>query len=118
MPARCFAPATRKWHATHRLFRARRGATLSPDRAFLIGPDSVYTFAQARQRIDDTARGLYAAGFALGDSVAVYSPNEPIAVIAVFAAMRAGGAWIPVAGVDTQNSGHPQTPWPHRTARG
>ncbi len=73
-----------------------RGARRHPDRAFLIGEDTTYTFAQASVLIDAVARGLYAAGFTLGDSIAVYSPNHPTAVIGVFAAMAAGGAWVPV----------------------
>ncbi len=73
-----------------------RGAALDPQRPFLIGNGQTYTFAAASTLVDDIARGLYAAGFELGDSIAVYSPNDPTAMLCVFASMRAGGAWVPV----------------------
>ena len=73
-----------------------RGAAIDPTRPFLIGNGQTYTFDAASGLIDAIARGLYAAGFALGDSIAVYSPNDPTAMLCVFASMRAGGAWVPV----------------------
>ncbi|MCB1747611.1 MAG: AMP-binding protein [Gammaproteobacteria bacterium] len=73
-----------------------RGARLAPERAFLVGDDISLSFAEAGRLIDDIARGLVAGGFAPGDSIAVYSPNHPLAVACVFAAMRVGGAWVPV----------------------
>ena len=74
-----------------------RGVRQAPDRPFLIGEGSAITFAQAKADTEAIARGLYAAGFSLGDSVAVYAPNDPVAVICIVAASRAGGAWIPVS---------------------
>lgn len=73
-----------------------RGVRQNPDRLFLHSDDCRYTFAEADALISKIARGMHAAGFTPGDSVAVYSPNHPTAVLAVFAAMRAGGAWVPV----------------------
>jgi fatty-acyl-CoA synthase len=73
-----------------------RGASIDPARPFLVGNGQSYSFDVARQLIDDIARGLFAAGFKLGDSIAVYSPNDPLAMLCVFASMRAGGAWVPV----------------------
>ena len=73
-----------------------RAARRAPERPFLIGEDTRYTFAGADRAITATAKALYANGFERGDSVAVYSPNHPTAVIGVFSSMRAGGAWIPV----------------------
>ncbi|MGE0483941.1 MAG: class I adenylate-forming enzyme family protein [Gammaproteobacteria bacterium] len=73
-----------------------RGARQAPERPFLVGDDLVVNFAEAAGLIDDIARGLVAGGFEPGDSIAVYSPNHPLAVICVFASMRAGGAWVPV----------------------
>ncbi|MGR8918456.1 MAG: AMP-binding protein, partial [Gammaproteobacteria bacterium] len=57
-----------------------------------------------------------AAGFASGDSVAVYSPNDPGAVVCVFACMRAGGAWVPVnvrnaAATNAEYMGYVGTRW-------
>ena len=73
-----------------------RGAALDPAHPFLIGNGQTYSFGAAQTIIDEVARGLYAAGFTLGDSIAVYSPNDPLAMLCVFASMRAGGAWVPV----------------------
>ena len=73
-----------------------RGVRRAPDKPFVTGDDVTYTFRESHARIDAVASGLYAAGFEPGDSVAVYAPNHPEAVICVFAAMRAGGAWVPV----------------------
>ena len=74
-----------------------RGVRLAPEREFLVGNGKSFTFAQAKADTEAIARGLYAAGFELGDSVAVYSPNDPVAVVCIIAATRAGGAWIPVS---------------------
>ena len=73
-----------------------RGVRRAPERAFLIGAERSYTFADAQARIDAIARGLFAAGCAPDDSIAVYSPNDVDAVLCIFAAMRAAGAWVPV----------------------
>ena len=73
-----------------------RGARKAPDSLFLVGDDIELTFAEASSAIDGIALGLDAAGFEPGDSIAVYSPNHPVAVVCVFASMAAGGAWVPV----------------------
>ncbi len=73
-----------------------RGAAINPTRAFLIGGGKTYSFEDAKALTEAIARALFANGFVQGDSVAVYSPNDPAAVICVFASMRAGGAWVPV----------------------
>jgi fatty-acyl-CoA synthase len=74
----------------------RRGVRKNPERTFLLGDDSRFSFADAEQLITALGQGLYAAGFEVGDSIAVYSPNDPMAVICVFASNAAGGAWVPV----------------------
>ena len=73
-----------------------RAVRREPHAPFLMGDDLRYTFADADAAITATAKAMYANGFQPDDSVAVYSPNHPTAVIGVFAAMRAGGAWVPV----------------------
>jgi fatty-acyl-CoA synthase len=73
-----------------------RGVRRAPDVNFVVSDDVSFTYAQASERIDAIACGLYANGFEQGDSIAVYSPNHPVAVVCVFACMRAGGAWVPV----------------------
>ena len=69
-----------------------RAVRRDPHAPFLMGDDLRYTFADADAAITATAKAMYANGFQPDDSVAVYSPNHPTAVIGVFAAMRAGGA--------------------------
>jgi fatty-acyl-CoA synthase len=73
-----------------------RGVRMAPDKPFVSGEGVSFTFSEAAEQISAIARAMYASGFSPGDSVAVYSPNHPVAVLCVFAAMRAGGAWVPV----------------------
>ena len=73
-----------------------RGAQIARDQVFVEGNGHSYTFAEAQQETRSIACSLYNAGFALGDSVAVFSPNEPAAVVCILATYRAGGAWVPV----------------------
>jgi fatty-acyl-CoA synthase len=73
-----------------------RGAAKSPERLFISGNGREFTYAEAKSTTEALAKGLYAAGFKVGDSVAVYSPNDPGAVVCIFGAYRAGGAWVPV----------------------
>lgn len=73
-----------------------RGAARTPAHPFLIGDEETWSFRDAQTLVERIASGLYAAGFERGDSIAVYSPNAPRAVLCVFASMRAGGAWVPV----------------------
>jgi len=73
-----------------------RGAGLKPDAIFVRGGDIRCTYAEAHALTVALARGLHASGFAPGDSVAVFSPNHPLAVVCIYGAFRAGGAWVPV----------------------
>jgi fatty-acyl-CoA synthase len=73
-----------------------RGAQNARDQVFVEGNGHSYTFDQAKEETESIACSLYNAGFELGDSVAVFSPNEPAAVVCILAVYRAGGAWVPV----------------------
>ncbi|MFP6782471.1 MAG: AMP-binding protein, partial [Gammaproteobacteria bacterium] len=73
-----------------------RGAAKSPERIFVSGNGTEFTYSAAKASTIAIAQGLFAAGFTVGDSVAVYSPNDPGAVVCIFAAYRAGGGWVPV----------------------
>ena len=73
-----------------------RGLRRAPAHPFVTSTDASYSFEQADLHIRAIASGLFVAGFEVGDSVAVYAPNHPDAVLCVFATMRAGGAWVPV----------------------
>ena len=93
-----------------------RGASLAPERVFVEGLGRSYTFADARQQSESISRNLYASGFELGDSVAVFSPNDPLAVVCILAVFRAGGAWIPVnvrnaASTNAQYMAYVDTRW-------
>ena len=67
-----------------------------PEQPFLLDDERTWSYGEAANRVESIAAGLYEAGFELGDSVAVYSPNHPEAVICVFACRRAGAGWVPV----------------------
>ena len=73
-----------------------RGAVASPERVFVAGNGQQFTFAEAKKSTEEIAKGLSHAGFQLGDSVGVYSPNDPGAVVCIYGAYRAGGAWVPI----------------------
>lgn len=73
-----------------------RGAANAQDRVFVQGNGRTYTFGEAQKQTESIASGLYAKGFELGESVAVFSPNEPEAVVCILSVYRAGGAWVPV----------------------
>lgn len=73
-----------------------RGALSCGDSVFVEGNGKKYTFNETRKISTAIACGLYAAGFEVGDSIAVFSPNEPVAVVCIMSVYRAGGAWVPV----------------------
>ncbi len=73
-----------------------RGATISGDGVFLEGAGKTFTFAETRRLTQDISNSLCASGLEQGDSVAVFSPNDPQAVVCIQAVFRSGGAWIPV----------------------
>ena len=73
-----------------------RGAALASQNVFVAGNGRAFTYAEAEVQMRSVAQGLWASGFQPGDSVAVFSPNDPGAVVCMFTAFRAGGAWIPV----------------------
>jgi acyl-CoA synthetase (AMP-forming)/AMP-acid ligase II len=74
-----------------------RGAAAMPDRLAFTGGGGRYTYAEAQQRSKAIAGALHKAGLELGDACAIYSPNDTRAMICVFGAIRAGGAWVPVS---------------------
>ena len=68
-----------------------RGVAAHPDRVVLCGDGIEYTYTEALERSTGFARGLYANGFTLGEAVAVFSPNDVRAMLAVIGTLRAGG---------------------------
>ena len=73
-----------------------RGNALNPESVFIAGEGEAYTYRETQGRTEAIAKALFHAGFEVGDSVAVYSANDPGAVVCIFGAYRAGGAWVPV----------------------
>lgn len=73
-----------------------KGVALDPDRPLAVSDDLTLTFRDGQELSWGIARGLYAAGFVLGDGVAVLAPNDPRAFAAMLGLWRAGGAWIPL----------------------
>ena len=67
-----------------------RGAVSAPERIFAAGGDVSFTYEEASEQTIAIAKALYGSGFQVGDSVGVYSPNDPGAVVCIFAAYRAG----------------------------
>ncbi len=73
-----------------------RGVNKEPNSIFVQGIERSYKFSEASDITFRIAQGLYKKGFQKGDSVAVYSPNDPTAVVCIFSIFRASGVWIPV----------------------
>lgn len=55
-----------------------------------------YTFAEGVALSNQVARGLRAAGIAVGDAVGVYTPNCAQALLSMVGLWRAGAAWVPL----------------------
>jgi cyclohexanecarboxylate-CoA ligase/acyl-CoA synthetase len=74
---------------------ARRCET-QPDRAAVIGPRGVLSYAQVRASALRLANALLALGLQKGDVVAIQLPNVPEFVIAYFAVCMMGGVLSPM----------------------
>src|SRR5919199_1909802 len=71
------------------------------DQVALIGESETgasrsLTFAELRAAVDEAAAALRASGVAKGDSVAVFMPMVPEAVIAAYAAAKIGAIYLPI----------------------
>ncbi|MBN1178441.1 MAG: AMP-binding protein [Anaerolineae bacterium] len=71
-----------------------RSAARYPDKTALICDDRRLTYAQVDAQANQLAHALRAAGIARGDRVAVWLPNSVEAVVAIFAALKAGGTFV------------------------
>ncbi|WP_285761097.1 non-ribosomal peptide synthetase [Nocardiopsis ansamitocini] len=67
-----------------------------PDRPALTAGALTLSFGELERRVNRTARFLVAAGVGPGDRVALLLPRTADAVIAVFAVLRAGAAYVPI----------------------
>ncbi len=71
-------------------------AKRSPDHVAIVVGDRRLTYAEVDSRSTAMAGALVEAGMRPGDRVAVYLDNRPETVIAFFAALKAGGAFLPI----------------------
>ncbi|HWO68828.1 MAG TPA: amino acid adenylation domain-containing protein, partial [Umezawaea sp.] len=86
-PAACTTPV-------HELFRERVG--LWPDVVAVESGDERLSFAELDSRSEVLARRLVAAGVRRGDVVGLHLRPGVVAVVAVWAVWRAGGAFLPL----------------------
>ncbi|MBO5575368.1 MAG: amino acid adenylation domain-containing protein [Ruminococcus sp.] len=77
----------------HKLFEAQ--AQKHPERTALIACDASYTYAQLDKVMNAAAGGLAALGVSRGDRVAILLPRTSRQIIAMYAVLKAGGAYIP-----------------------
>lgn len=77
----------------HKLFEAQ--ARKHPERCALIACDASYTYAQLDKVMNAAANGLAQLGVGRGDRVAILLPRTSRQIIAMYAVLKAGGAYIP-----------------------
>jgi amino acid adenylation domain-containing protein len=73
-----------------------QSARRAPDRVALVTPERRLTYAQIDAWANEAASALGSLGVRRGDRVAVCVDNGPEAVVAIFAALKAGAAFMPV----------------------
>jgi long-chain acyl-CoA synthetase len=74
----------------------KRSATMLPDKVALIAGERRLTFGDLDRASDALAAGLQRQGVARGDRVVVFMDNCAEAVIAIFAALKAGAVFSPI----------------------
>jgi amino acid adenylation domain-containing protein len=75
---------------------AARAAETRGDAVALTMGDESLTYAELAQRSDRLAAQLVAAGCAPGDRVGLMVPKRPSAIVAMQAALKAGGVYVPL----------------------
>lgn len=75
----------------------QRGMLRDPQRTAFVDAEggNSRSYAQVWDLAGRIAAGLHAAGLAQA-SIAVYSPNDPLAFCAMIGIFRAGGRWVPI----------------------
>jgi acyl-CoA synthetase (AMP-forming)/AMP-acid ligase II len=76
-----------------------RGVRISAQQLCLVSDTYQATFAQVRQQSESVAAQLLARGLAYA-RIAVLSPNDPLAVVALLGLSRVGGVWITIGVTD------------------
>lgn len=76
--------------------RLEQQAQATPDAVAVVGDGVRLTYAELDSRVNRLARHLRSRGVGCGDRVAVVAERSPGMLIAIFATLRAGGAYVPV----------------------
>jgi long-chain acyl-CoA synthetase len=71
-------------------------AARHPDRDAVVAGGTRLTYAEFAAAVERCAGGLAAAGVQRGDRVAVVMPNSAEAAVAIYGAVRAGAAFVPL----------------------
>lgn len=71
-------------------------ARRDPQKIALVYGAARYTYQELDQQANRLAHSFQSAGIRRGDRVAVYLDNSPEAVVAIFAALKAGAVFLPI----------------------
>jgi len=74
----------------------RDAAASTPDARALVDGDTELTYAELEAASDSVASRLIELGVARGDRVGIYLPKSAEGVIGIYAAMKAGAAYVPI----------------------
>ncbi len=84
------------------------------EQPFLLFGETVYTFAEVNQRVNELAAGLARAGLRSGERLAFYMSSAPEVIFLVLATNKLGAVWVPINTdykgawlLDTINSSRP-----------
>jgi acyl-CoA synthetase (AMP-forming)/AMP-acid ligase II len=82
-----------------------RGARIAPQEPAMVAPDGsiLMTHEEFHALTHRIAAALIRDGLQVGDRVAIYSPNDPLAFACVVAVLRAGGVWTAVNAASSES---------------
>ncbi len=85
------APSERHLGRAIQLQAAQHG-----DKPYLLFDETVYTFAEVNQRVNELAAGLARAGLKAGERLAFYMSSAPEVIFLVLATNKLGAVWVPI----------------------
>ncbi len=71
-------------------------AEQSGDKPYLLFGETVYTFGEVNQRVNELAAGLAQAGLKAGGRLAFYMSSAPEIVLLALAVNKLGAVWVPI----------------------
>lgn len=71
-------------------------ADATPDKTALVCNASRWTYGQLEAEANRLAQAFLSRGIGRGDRVVLHLPNSPAAVVAIFAALKAGAVFVPI----------------------